>query len=113
MTFGQAMVKQRLKLGISQRELEFHTGIRHSTLAAYELEAGWPQLDNAIKISRVLRFSLDGIDPVLLPKDQIVTYKQLKRISDLESELGKAKSELPVGYYNQPLARIQTPQIVP
>ena len=64
MTFGEALFNARIERGISQQAAGELIGVNNVTICQYENEKYSPSLENALKLSKALGFSLDGLEPL-------------------------------------------------
>lgn len=58
-TTGQTMAYWRRDRGMSRLDLAEASGVSTSSIAAYEADAGMPNLNNAIALANALELSLD------------------------------------------------------
>lgn len=59
--FGVRLTQLRERLGLSMTQLASYSGIDYMQVSRYEKGQGFPSLDSAIRLSRVLKVSLDQL----------------------------------------------------
>ena len=78
--FCDVLRSQRLRAGLSRRQLAVMAGLEHSTVVRYELDQRWPSRTTVLRLANALR--LDG--PA---RDQLLTTAGYAAVSPLESAL--------------------------
>ncbi len=61
MSFGQELRSRRRQMNLSQAELGEKIGVNQGTVSAYEKDAARPSFECLIKISKVLKCTVDDL----------------------------------------------------
>lgn len=98
LSFAKAFKKARKEKGLSQEDLAKQLGLSRVSIANYETGKQMPMLGQALHISKLLTFSLDGLrDETSVSRGDVQKVLKRERINHkialYESRLEKLKAQ--------------------
>lgn len=96
MKFYQVIREKRRALGMTSEEVAKAIGVTRVSVSMYENATCSPTLENAIKLSKLLKFSLDELDsgsPDEFDRKQVKKKRIEQKIKRMREDLDKLENE--------------------